>query len=130
MSYNFSKKVMEHFTHPKNMGEIKNPDGVGEVGNPRCGDVMKITIKIQEKKGEKFIKDIKFKTFGCVTAIANSSVLTTLAKGKTIEEAKKIGPKEILKELGEVPQIKVHCSILAHEGLKKAIENYENKNGK
>lgn len=82
MSYNFSKKVMEHFTHPKNMGEIKNPDGVGEVGNPRCGDVMKITIKIQEKKGEKFIKDIKFKTFGCVTAIANSSVLTTLAKGK------------------------------------------------
>lgn len=130
MSYNFSKKVMEHFTHPKNMGEIKNPDGVGEVGNPRCGDVMKITIKIQEKKGEKFIKDIKFKTFGCVTAIANSSVLTTLAKGKKIEEAKKIGPKEILKELGEVPQIKVHCSILAHEGLKKAIKDYENKNGK
>lgn len=130
MSYNFSKKVMEHFTHPKNMGEIKNPDGIGEVGNPRCGDVMKITIKVQKKKEEKYIKDIKFKTFGCVTAIANSSVLTTLAKGKTLNEAKKISSKDILAELGEVPKIKAHCSILAHEALKKAIENYEKKNGK
>lgn len=120
----FSKKVMQHFTNPKNMGEIKNPDGVGQVGNPVCGDVMKITIRVNK---EKKITDIKFKTFGCVTAIANSSVLTTLAKGKTINEAKKITSKDILKELGEIPKIKIHCSVLAHEGLKKAIEDYENK---
>ncbi len=129
MGYDFSKKVMKHFTNPKNMGEIKNPDGVGEVGNPKCGDVMRITISVVIKNGVEYLKDVKFKTFGCVTAIANSSVLTTLAKGKSLEEAKKITSKDILNELGEVPKIKIHCSILAHEALKKAIEDYE-KNGK
>jgi len=128
MNQQFSKNIMKHFMHPKNMGEIKNPDGVGQVGNPKCGDVMKITIKVGKKKNKEFVKDIKFKTFGCVTAIANSSVLTTLAKGKSLEEAEKIGHKEILKELGEVPKIKIHCSLLAHEALKKAIENYRKKN--
>jgi len=127
MNTQFSKNVMKHFMHPKNMGEIENPDGVGEVGNPKCGDVMRVTIKVEEKKGKKIIKDIKFKTFGCVTAIANSSVLTTLVKGKTLEEAEKITHKEILKELGEVPKIKIHCSCLADEALKKAIENYRKK---
>lgn len=128
MSYDFSEKVMKHFTHPKNMGEIENPDGVGEVGNPRCGDAMRITISVSKKNRVPYLKDVKFKTFGCVTAIANSSVLTTLAKGKSLEDAKKITSKEILNELGEVPKIKVHCSVLAHEALKKAIEDYEKKN--
>jgi nitrogen fixation NifU-like protein len=114
--------------HPKNMGEIENPDGVGQVGNPTCGDVMKVTIKVGIKNKKEIIKDIKFKTFGCVTAIANSSVLTTLVKGKTLEEAEKVGRKELLSELGEVPKIKIHCSCLADEALKKAIENYRKIN--
>ncbi len=120
----YPKNVMKHFMHPKNMGEIENPDGVGQVGNPTCGDVMKVTIKVGIKNKKEIIKDIKFKTFGCVTAIANSSVLTTLVKGKTLEEAEKVGRKELLSELGEVPKIKIHCSCLADEALKKAIENY------
>jgi nitrogen fixation NifU-like protein len=127
MNTQFSKNVMKHFMHPKNMGEIAKPDGVGEVGNPKCGDVMRITIKVEKKNDQEIIKDIKFKTFGCVTAIANSSVLTTLVKGKTLEEAQKITHKEILKELGEVPKIKIHCSCLADEALKKAIKDYKNK---
>ena len=133
MNAQFSKNVMKHFMHPKNMGEIEKPDGVGQVGNPKCGDVMKVTIKVEKKKDKEYIKDIKFKTFGCVTAIANSSVLTTMAKGKTLEEAEKITHKDILKVLGEVPKIKIHCSCLADEALKKAIEDYKkrrSKNGK
>ncbi len=127
MNAQYSKNVMKHFMHPKNMGEIENPDGIGQVGNPTCGDVMKVTIKVAKKNGEEIIKDIKFKTFGCVTAIANSSVLTTLVKGKTLKEAEKVGRKELLRELGEVPKIKIHCSCLADEALKKAIENYKKK---
>lgn len=127
MNPQYSKNVMKHFMHPKNMGEIENPDGIGEVGNPKCGDVMRVTIKVEKKKDKEIIKDIKFKTFGCVTAIANSSVLTTLVKGKTLEEAEKIGRKEILKELGEVPKIKIHCSCLADEALKKAIQDYQKR---
>jgi nitrogen fixation NifU-like protein len=123
----YSKKVMELVMNPKNMGEIKNPDAVGEVGNPKCGDMMKIYLKVSKnKKEEEMIKEIKFKTFGCVTAIANSSIVTSLAKGKTLREAKKISKDDVLKEMGEVPKIKIHCSFLAEEALKTAIKNYEN----
>ena len=121
MEYN--KKVLDAFKNPKNVGEIKNADGIGKVGNPRCGDVMYIYIKVE--KG--IIKDIKFKTFGCVAAIATSSILTELAKGKTLEQAKKISKQDIIDALGNLPNIKIHCSVLAEEGLKKAIEDYEKK---
>jgi len=134
MTEGYTKKVMQHFMKPKNMGEIKDADGVGEAGNPKCGDVMKIYIKVGKKKDKEFIKDIKFQTFGCVAAIANSSVLTMIAKGKSLEDAGKIGCNDILKELGEVPKIKIHCSLLAHEALAEAIKNYkkreEKKSGK
>jgi nitrogen fixation NifU-like protein len=110
------------------MGEIKKPDAVGEVGNPICGDVMKVTMKIDPKT--KVITDIKFKTFGCVSAIACSSVTTDLIKGKTIDEAKKLDRKSIVDALGELPPIKIHCSVLSADAIKKAIEGYEKKNVK
>lgn len=119
----YSKEVMKHFQNPKNIGEIKNPDGIGEVGNPVCGDVMKITIKVKDNK----IKDIKFKTMGCVAAIATSSVTTELVKGKTLKEAEKITNKVIAEKLDNLPPIKMHCSVLAAEALKKAIEDYKKK---
>lgn len=125
---NYNKKVMQNFMHPKNMGKMKNPDGVGKVGNPRCGDIMEVYIKIDKKTGK--IKDIKFQTFGCAAAIATSSIITQIAKGKTLENAKKIKYKDVVEELGGLPAIKVHCSHLAQEALKRAIENYEEKNGK
>ncbi|MFA5174386.1 MAG: Fe-S cluster assembly scaffold protein NifU [Candidatus Pacearchaeota archaeon] len=121
MEYN--KKVLELFRNPKNMGEMKNPDAIGEVGNPRCGDIMKVFLKIDENK----IKDIKFQTMGCIAAIATSSMTTELAKGKTLEEAKKITNKDVAKALGDLPPIKMHCSNLAADALRKAIENYEGK---
>lgn len=105
------------------MGEIKNPDGVGEVGNPVCGDVMRITIKV---KGDK-IKDIKFKTMGCVAAIATSSMVTELAKGMSLREASKISNKDVARELGGLPPIKMHCSNLAADALRAAIKDYKNK---
>lgn len=123
MSLNYSKKVIEEFTHPKNVGEIKNPDGMGEVGSSVCGDVMKITIKVEDG----VITDVKFTTWGCSAAIACSSMLTQLVKGKTLEEAKKIGRKEVAEALGGLPPIKMHCSNLASDALKKAIEDYESK---
>jgi len=119
----YSKKVMQNFFHPKNMGEMKNPDGVGKVGNPVCGDVMQVQIKVKDGK----IKDIKFKTFGCVAAIATSSMITQLAKGKTINKAKKITRNDVAKSLKGLPLIKMHCSNLASDALKIAIEDYENK---
>jgi nitrogen fixation protein NifU and related proteins len=119
----YNKKVMQHFKNPKNVGEIKNPDGIGKVGNPVCGDVMLITIKVKADK----IKDIKFKTFGCVSAIATTSMLTELAKGKTLSEAKKITRDDVANSLGGLPSIKMHCSNLAADALRKAIENYEVK---
>jgi len=119
----YSKEVMKRFTNPRHFGEIKNADGIGQVGNPQCGDVMKIYFKIKDNK----IKDIKFQTFGCVSAIAASDALCELAKGKTIEEAKKINNKEIIDKLKGLPSIKVHCSVLGASGLKKAILNYEEK---
>lgn len=116
----YTKKVLEHFKHPKNMGKIKNPDAIGEAGNPVCGDIMNIYLKIKNNK----IKDIKFHTLGCAAAIAISSVLTEIAKGKTLEEAKKISSKEIVEKLGGVPPQKFHCSILAKEALDDAIKAY------
>jgi NifU-like protein involved in Fe-S cluster formation len=124
----YTKQVMKHFINPKNMGEIKNPDAVGELGNMKCGDIMRIYIKLDKDK--KKIKDIKFKTFGCVAAIAASDVLCELAKGKTLDQAKKIENKDIVKKLKALPMIKLHCSVLGAGALKKAIKNYETKNKK
>lgn len=119
----YSCKVVEHFQHPRNVGEIKDPDGVGRVGNPICGDIMEIYIKV---KGNK-IDDIKFKTFGCAAAIATSSMITELAKGKTLEEAMKLTRSDVAEELEGLPPIKMHCSNLAADGLHKAIEGYLKK---
>ena len=127
MALKYSKKVIENFLHPKNMGEIKNPDGIGKIGNPRCGDVMWVYIKIGKKNKKEFIKDIKFKTFGCTAAIATSSMITQLAKGKTLDKAKKITRKDIAESLKGLPPIKMHCSNLASDALKLAIEDYKNK---
>ena len=116
----YSERVMEHFRNPKNMGELDDPDGVGRVGNPVCGDVMEIQIKVKEGK----IEDIKFKTFGCGAAIATSSMITEMAKGKTLEEAMKITRKDVADELGGLPPIKMHCSNLAADALHEAIKDY------
>ena len=121
----YNETVMSHFRAPHNMGEIKNPDAVGEVGNPVCGDMMKVTMKIDPKT--MIIEDIKFKTFGCVSAIACSSVTTDLVKGKTIDEARKLGKKEVIDALGELPPIKHHCSVLSTEAINKALDDYEAK---
>jgi len=121
----YSDKVIAHFQSPKNMGEIKNADAVGKVGNPVCGDLMWIYIKVgKDKKGQEILKDVKFKTFGCVAAIATSSMVTELAKGKTLEEGLKITRKDVSKALGSLPPIKEHCSNLAADGLHAAIEDY------
>src|SRR4030043_167999 len=121
----YSKILMDHFKNPRNQGEIKSPDGVGEVGNPICGDMMKIYIEVgKNKKGEEIIQDIKFQTLGCGAAIASSSILTEMAKGKTITEALKITREQIAEKLGGMPKEKIHCSILAAAGLKKAVADY------
>lgn len=125
---NYDKRVIKRFLNPKFAGEIKNPDAVGQVGNAACGDILKIYLKIQNnKKHEERIKDIKFKTFGCVAAIASSDAVCELAKGKTLKEAKKITRKEIMKRVGKLPFVKIHCSVLGSEALKKAISHYEDK---
>lgn len=136
----YTKKVMEHFKNPHNYGKIKNADGIGKVGNIVCGDVMWLYIKIGKRKPastksfgearEEVIKDIKFETFGCVAAISTSSVITDLAKGKTIKEALKIEKDEIIKSLGGLPSIKYHCSVLAVDALIEAIYDYLSKNKK
>jgi len=122
----YSRKVIEHFQHPRNVGEIKNPDGVGKVGNPICGDIMEIYIKVKANR----IDDIKFRTFGCAAAIATSSTITELAKGKTLEEALKLTRNDVAYELEGLPPIKMHCSNLAADGLHKAIESYLKKSHK
>jgi len=119
----YSDKVMEHFKNPHNVGEIKDADGIGEVGNPVCGDIMKIYIKVKDNK----IIDCKFKTFGCGAAIATSSMITEMVKGKDIDEALKISNKAVAEALGGLPPIKMHCSNLAADGLAKAIEDYKQK---
>lgn len=116
----YSEKVMEHFRNPRNMGEIKDADGVGTVGNPVCGDMMTIYIKVKDNR----LEDIKFKTFGCGAAIATSSMITELAKGKTLEEALKITRKDVADALEGLPPVKMHCSNLAADALKAAIEDY------
>jgi nitrogen fixation NifU-like protein len=127
----YSKKVLEHFNKPHNYGMMKNPDGVGEVGNIACGDLMKVYLKVgKNKAGEEIIKDIKFETYGCLAAIASSSMLTDLVKGKTLKEALDFDKKEIVQELGGLPPVKIHCSVLAGDGLIQAIHNYLIKNKK
>ena len=122
----YSKKVMDHFMHPRNVGEIKDADGIGEVGNPVCGDLMSFYIKVENNR----IKDVKFKTFGCGAAIAVSSMVSELAKGKTIEEAMKITNKMVVGELDGLPSQKLHCSNLGADALHKAIENYREEKDK
>lgn len=121
----YSDKVMDHFMNPRNMGEIEDADGVGEVGNPTCGDVMKLYLKIEEDK----IVDVKFKTFGCGAAIASSSMTTELIKGKTIDEALKLSNQAVAEALGGLPPAKEHCSVLAEDALKAALEDYKKKKG-
>ncbi|MBU1130392.1 iron-sulfur cluster assembly scaffold protein [Patescibacteria group bacterium] len=124
----YSKKVLDHFQNPRNRGQIKNPDGAGKVGNIICGDVMHLYIKIaKNRKNRPVIKDIKFKTLGCAAAIANSSIITELAKNKTIPKALKINKSTIIKSLGGLPPIKIHCSILAIDALAEAVHNYLSK---
>jgi len=121
----YSERVMEHFRNPRNMGELENPDGIGRVGNPTCGDMMEIHIKVEDNK----LKDIKFRTFGCGAAIATSSMVTEMAKGKTLEEAMKITKEMVAQELGGLPPIKMHCSNLAADALRAAIKDYLAKKG-
>ena len=122
---------MEHFQKPHNLGEIKDADGIGKIGNPTCGDIMWCYIKVgKNEKGEEILKDIKVKTFGCVAAIATSSMITDLAMGKTLEEAKKITRDNVKDALEGLPPVKVHCSNLAADALHKAIEDYKKRNSK
>jgi nitrogen fixation NifU-like protein len=126
----YSKEVMKHFLKPKNMGRLKPSNGTGEAGNLLCGDIMKIYIKVKKDKKTKKRKivDIKFECMGCVVAIANSSMITTMAKGKTLEETIKITKDDIIKKLGKIPPIKIHCSILAVDALHEAIYDYYLRN--
>ena len=122
----YSKEVIKHFQKPYNMGKIVSPDGVGEVGNPICGDLMTIYLKIgKNKKGQEIIKDIKFETLGCVAAIATSSMVTEMAKNKTFEQALKIKYSDVAKALGSLPPVKTHCADLAVKALRVAIEDYK-----
>lgn len=123
----YTKKVMKNFMNPKNMGEIKNADGVGRVGNPQCGDIMEVFIKVDERGKKKILRDIKFKTFGCAAAIATSSMITQLAKGKPLDEVEKIKYDKVVESLGGLPKVKIHCSMMASEALGKAIKNYKEK---
>lgn len=122
----YSEKVMEHFRNPRNVGEIENPNGIGHVGNPICGDIMELYIKVENNT----IIDAKFKTFGCGAAIATSSMVTELIKGKTIDEALKISNNVVAEALDGLPAIKMHCSVLAEQALKASIEDYLRKIGK
>jgi nitrogen fixation NifU-like protein len=122
----YSEKVMDHFTNPRNVGELQNPDGVGEVGNAKCGDIMRIYLDIE---GD-IIKDVKFKTFGCGAAVATSSMVTEMVKGKTIDEAMVISNAAVAEALGGLPETKMHCSNLAADALHQAIGNYRDKQAK
>ncbi len=119
----YSEKVMEAFQNPKNVGEIENPDGIGTVGNASCGDIMQISLRIVDD----VIVDAKFKTFGCAAAIATSSTATEMVKGMTVDEALKVTNKKVIEVLGGLPSQKIHCSVLAEEAIKKAIEDYRSK---
>ncbi len=119
----YSEKVLEHYQNPRNLGEIENADGVGMVGNPVCGDMMKITIKVRDDR----IEDVKFKTFGCGAAIATTSIVTELIKGKMLEEALQVTNQDVVEALDGLPPVKVHCSLLAEEAIKAAIEDYRDR---
>jgi nitrogen fixation NifU-like protein len=124
----YSQKVIELFQNPKNMKEIKDADGIGKVGNPTCGDLMWLYIKVGiNKDGKEYIKDVGVKTFGCVAAIASSSMTTELVKGMTLDEAEKLTKDEVVDALGTLPPIKKHCSVLSTDGIKAAIEDYRKK---
>lgn len=120
----YSTKVMDHFFNPRNVGTMDDADGIGEVGNPRCGDIMRMYIKVKDNK----ITDIKFQTFGCGAAVATSSMVTEMVKGKELDEALKITNREVAEALGGLPPIKMHCSNLAESGIKAAIDDYRKKN--
>ena len=120
----YTETVMDHFTHPRNVGEIPDASGVGEVGNAKCGDIMKMYLKIKDDR----IEDAKFETFGCGSAIASSSMATELIKGKTIEEALAVTNKQVVDALGGLPAYKLHCSVLAEESIKAAVKNYYDRN--
>jgi len=122
----YSEKVMDHFMHPRNAGEMENPSGVGEVGNAKCGDIMRMYLKIDEND---IITDVKFKTYGCGTAIASSSMATELIKGKSINDAINLSNKEVAENLDGLPPIKMHCSVLAEEAIKAALYDYQEKTG-
>lgn len=122
----YSEKVMDHFMHPRNVGEMENPSGVGEVGNAKCGDIMRMYLKIDEND---IITDVKFKTYGCGTAIASSSMATELIKGKSINDAINLSNKEVAENLDGLPPIKMHCSVLAEEAIKAALFDYQEKTG-
>ncbi|MFH1386389.1 MAG: Fe-S cluster assembly scaffold protein NifU [bacterium] len=123
MPAGYSNKVMEHFKNPHNVGEMENPDGIGHVGNPVCGDIMEMYIKVKDN----IITDVKFKTFGCGAAIATSSMATDMIKGKSLEEAISLTNKAVAEALGGLPPIKMHCSVLAEEAVKAAIDDYLKK---
>lgn len=120
----YSAKVMDHFTNPRNVGEIENADGIGEVGNAKCGDIMKIYLKVEDDT----IKDVKFKTYGCGSAIASSSMATEMIKGKTVQEALDLTNKAVAEALDGLPPVKMHCSVLAEQAIKKALQDYAAKN--
>ena len=122
----YSEKVMDHFMHPRNVGEMENPSGVGEVGNAKCGDIMRMYLKIDEND---IITDVKFKTYGCGSAIASSSMATELIKGKSINDAINLSNKEVAENLDGLPPIKMHCSVLAEEAIKAALYDYQEKSG-
>jgi len=121
----YSEKVMEHFSNPRNVGDLADANGIGEVGNAKCGDIMKIYIKVEDE----IISDIRFKTFGCGAAVATSSMATELVKGKTIQEALNLTNKAVAEALDGLPPIKMHCSVLAEQGIKAAIQNYYERQG-
>ena len=125
MALDYSEKVMEHFSNPRNVGEIENADGVGEAGNSKCGDIMKIYLKVKDN----VIEDVKFKTFGCASAIASSSMATELIKGKTIDEAWNLTNSAVAEALDGLPPIKMHCSVLAEEAIHTALNDYRAKHG-
>lgn len=122
----YSDEVMDHFTNPRNVGEIENASGVGTVGNAKCGDIMRIFLDIDD---DHIIRDVKFKTFGCGAAVASSSMATDMVKGKTIDEALQITNKAVTKALGGLPQVKLHCSLLAEQAIRAALWDYAHKNG-
>ena len=122
----YNEKVMDYYANPRNVGDIENASGIGEVGNAKCGDIMKMYLKIEDN----IITDVKFKTFGCGAAIASSSATTELIKGKTVEEALALTNKDVIDELGGLPAVKIHCSVLAEESIRTAIADYYRKEGK